>query len=778
MLALGLSLGATVCAALFARLVLWDALPYPQSDRLVIAELQWPGDDDGRQSTYPALDLLQREAQAALAVSVQLDHARDLLLSHPAEPLLNVTYASSGYAELFAPPMVLGRFPGAQSESSAGAAVISHAAWTSLFDQRADVIGLNIRTAGGQFEIVGVTAAGFIEPELHAPGHRTALWLPWAANPSPPLWGWTARTDRLRLVGRQRPDLEVAAATERLSTVFNRAWKGALGLELDAPSELVPRVRLVEARRALADSALALAPLLLAATLGLMLITVANLAHVVVARVVERGHAFSIERALGARSRHLWLAVFVDTLALLLPSSLLAAGVAWMGTAAMRTQLAHLLPRLGELRIGAPGLLLSLGCAVLIALLLASLAYVVCLRESRIGPGVPRSALGGRAVAGRLRTVLMGFQVGLAGLLIAVSLGLFRETVELLGKPGIDLDRSVSLYLYERPGSRAGDAPAALSLEEVKRRLQGLANVELVSQSHSPLQAFIRSAVVSSRSPALRAVGVKRIDDSYLALTRQSLAMGRGFSPEDIQQSAAVALVNAALARVLAVDGEVLGTQLSREGGVAHTVIGVVEDRNYPGARLAEPHLYLPASPAGSNFVLRFRPGQAMSREQWVAQIEAVNPGLGVFLYDDLNAQRAGMLLPQRVAAGGTALIALLVILSAAIGLHGLLAHAALQMQLEVGTRLAFGARARHVLLTLANRYRTGFVSGALAGAFAALLLAPLVAASHSMEAAWTPLDAAMALAILMALAAVLCHLSARRLLAQTPAELLREGGR
>ena len=101
-LVLGLSLGATVCAGLFTHLLISGALPYPHSDRLVIAEVQGPGQDEqSRQFSYPVLELLQREAQGTLAASVTLDHARDLLLSHPAQPLLNVTYASPGYAELF-----------------------------------------------------------------------------------------------------------------------------------------------------------------------------------------------------------------------------------------------------------------------------------------------------------------------------------------------------------------------------------------------------------------------------------------------------------------------------------------------------------------------------------------------------------------------------------------------------------------------------------------------------------------------------------------------------
>ncbi len=778
-LALGLSLGATICAGLFTHLLISGALPYPQSDRLVIAELQGPGQDgQGRQFSYPALELLQREAQGTLAASVMLDHARDLLLSHPAQPLLNVAYASPGYAELFAPRMALGRFPGAgHRERSPAQAVISHAAWVALFDQRADVIGLNVLTAVGSFEVVGVTAADFIEPQLHAPGHRTALWLPWAANPSPRQWGWTSRTDTLQLVGRLRPELDLALATEQLSTLFEREWREATGLESSASPDIVPRVQLIEGSRALAGRGLALAPLLLAATSGLLLITVVNLAHIVVARAAQRRHAFSIQRALGARSSHVFQALLVDTLALILPAALLAFAVAWIGAVLMRTHLLHLLPRMDELKIGAPALALSLGAAMLIALVLAGLAYIVCLREGRAGPGVAARTIGASGLPRPLRTALFGLQVGLAGVLIAANLGVLREAAVVLREPGIDLERSASLYLYQRPGSTASDAPAAQQFDEMRRRLADLAGVEMVSQSHSPLQDFIPTAVVSDRSATERPVGVKRIDSGYLALTGQSLVMGRGFSAEDIQQGAPLALVNASFARLLAGDGEVLGTQLMREGAVSHTVIGVVDDRRYPGAGAADPHLYLPAAQAGSNFVLRFRPGQAMSRAQWVAFVEAVNPGLGVFLYDDLNALKSELLLPRHIAATATALVALLVILTAALGLHGMVAHAGIQMRGEIGARLAFGARPRHVHSALASRHLRGFALGAALSLVAASLLTGMASASGVLALTVRAADVAIALGVLGLLAWLVCVLVARSMLRESPAEVLRLAG-
>jgi ABC-type antimicrobial peptide transport system permease subunit len=185
----------------------------------------------------------------------------------------------------------------------------------------------------------------------------------------------------------------------------------------------------------------------------------------------------------------------------------------------------------------------------------------------------------------------------------------------------------------------------------------------------------------------------------------------------------------------------------------------------------------LPAAQAGSNFVLRFRPGQTMSRGQWVAFVEAVNPGLGVFLYDDLSVQASSLLLPRRIAATATAVIALLVTLAAALGLHGMVAHAAIQMQGELGARLAFGARPRHIRSALANRHRQGFVLGAVLSLAGALALNGLASASGLPSLSVSPTDVAVALGALGLLAWLVCVLAARPLIAEPPAEVLRRAG-
>ncbi len=781
-LAFGLTLGAVVCALAFTHLITSRPLPYPEQERLVVAEQVMfdPGEHSrSRTLSYPAIAFLHQQARGTFASAVMIDHARDVIVSHPAQPLVSVSYTTAEYAELFAPPMAKGRFPGARqgSDDARPVAVISHSAWQTLFGMREDVLGLSVRTASGiDFEVVGVTAGDFLEPEFHGPGRRTAVWLPWDFNPSPRHWGWAATTDSLTFAGRLMPGVTEQQAAERLSVLLNARWRDELGTPSGSYAGWSTRVELTGAQRAIAGDGVDVGPLLLAGTLGLVLITLLNITHLLVARVAERAREFSIQRALGASRKHLFGLVLADMLMLMLPAGAVALLVAEMAFAVMQRYLGSMLPRLEELSVGWQTAALTIGSVVVLAVLLSVIALVATDRPVTDGALNAGRHATTTKLSRRSRVLLMAGQVGMAGLLIAVSFGLFRDAYRILDDPGIDLGRSASAFLYPSASAAPGAAALARQLDEIRRRLADLPGVERVSQSHSPLQAFIAAVVVSGRSGAQYPVELKRIDHEYLGITGQRLFIGRNLTIADVQQSADVALVNAAFAKLLQREGDVLGASLSRAGGNPHTVVGVVDELAYPEASASNPRLYLPASAAGSNFIIRFKPGHRMSREQLVAFVAGVNSAFGVFLYDDLERQRSDILLPRRITAMSTLLVALVVVLVSGMGLYGMVRYTTRLARAEIGARLAFGARPRHIVLMLVRSNLAAIALGYVTSVLVAWWLLPGLQTrfdTYSLTVRWV--DAAVALASLGLLALLACYLSARPVLSQSPAAALRE---
>jgi MacB-like periplasmic core domain len=512
MVALGLTMGAVVCALSFAHLVVSKPLPYPQQERLVVAEQVIFGQGNSANSrdfSYPALALVHEMASEVFAASVMMDSARDVVLSHPAQPLVSLNYVTGDYPQLFAPQMALGQFPGANAfaDDAGPIAVISFAAWQSLFGMRSDVLGQRIRTATGDFEVVGVTAADFVEPEFNGPGHRTSVWLPWAFNPSPQHWGWAATTPTLTLAARLAPGLSNSKASERLSVLLGAKWHEEvfdsrfaeakpLGTSAGAHAGWATRVELSDAQRAIVGDGRDVGLLMLAGTLGLVLVVLVNVTHLLIARVAQRAREFSIQLALGATRNQLFVLVLSDMLLLMLPAGVAAVVIAAAGFAIMQRYLFTLLPRIEQLSVGFWTVALTLSAVLALTFLLAEISLRSCGRihaNDALNSG--RSATVSK-LSSRLRVALMASQVAVAGLVIAVNLGLFRDAKQILNEPGIDLERSASAFLYQSASASQHKATFEQQLTEIKRQLRELPGVEAVSQSHSPLQDFIQTAVV------------------------------------------------------------------------------------------------------------------------------------------------------------------------------------------------------------------------------------------------------------------------------------------
>ena len=778
-IALGMPLGAVICALSFAHLLMLQPLPYPEQARLVIAEQQifdHGNSAHSRAFSYPAVNLVHENAGAVFSASVMMDSARDVIVSHPAQPLMSVNYIKGDYAALFAPPMALGRFPIANAAADAKpTAVISHFAWQSLFDRRADVIGQSLSTAAGvNFEVVGVTAANFVEPEFNGPGYRTSVWLPWQFNPSLAHWGWAATTDTLTLAGRLLPGVTASQASQRLSMRLSAAWRTELGTEVGTHAGWSTRVELIDAKQAIVGDSLEVSLLLLAGTLGLILVVLVNVIHLLVARVAQRAQEFSIQLALGAKPLHVFALVVTDTLLLMLPAGVFALAVAAAGFATMQHYLQAMLPRIEALSVGIWTVAFTICAVSFLGLLIAGIALVSCWPTAGGALTTLRSSAVSK-VSRRLRAALMASQIAVAGLLIAVNFGLLREAVAILNAPKIDLERSASAFLYQSPSASKHSVSQENPFGEVKRRLLELPGVGNVSQSHSPLQDFIQTAVASTDSGVQFPVELKRIDHDYLGITGQRMALGRNFNVADIDATANVVMINAALARLLEKEGSALGASLQRKGETPFVVVGVVNELAYPGENssagtLANPaRIYLPASLAGSNLIVKFRPGFALSRAQLVALVRGVNPGFGVFLYDDLNQQRADIQLPSRIAIAAAAAIALIVIIVSGIGLYGMVSYTTFLRRSEIGARLAFGASARHIVLMLIRDNSAAFAIGCTASATIVWLLLPSL--SLWFDVRW--LDASVAFGLLSLLAVVACCLSARPLFAGSPAAIV-----
>jgi ABC-type antimicrobial peptide transport system permease subunit len=145
------------------------------------------------------------------------------------------------------------------------------------------------------------------------------------------------------------------------------------------------------------------------------------------------------------------------------------------------------------------------------------------------------------------------------------------------------------------------------------------------------------------------------------------------------------------------------------------------------------------------------------------AIVQQIDPALPLFNVRTMSQQVGGSLLPRRIAAGGAAIVGLLALLLAMIGLYGVVSYSVSRRTQEIGLRIALGASAADV--------RRMIVSGALGSVLvgAAVGLAAAFGATRFLRALLygvSPLDPMTFIVVplmLLVVAALASYLPARR---------------
>ncbi|HSR41709.1 MAG TPA: ABC transporter permease, partial [Longimicrobiales bacterium] len=458
-------LAAAVCAttlvAAVVHGVLRRPLPYPEPDRVVLVT---PARPDGRGSGghVSAAELLEvRRRARSLDVVGGVQHVSATLLDRGPPAEIPGARVSADALEALGVPAEHGRVFGPGEDGPGGPPVVllSHGLWRGPFGGDPSIVGREVRLDGDGYTVLGVMPADFVLPTEVGASGSSAFFLPLAVDPADPGPVFVKELDGL--VARLRPGVGLAAADADVGRVAGEIE--AAHPENYRPGEWTLRARsplaraVADARPVLAAVGLAVAFLLLA--LG------ANLVGLLASSGERRRGEMAVRRALGAGRLQLVRRLVTESLVLGVLAAPVGVGVAAACLPWIRSALADVLPRMGDVEVGPVAgwvLAATLAASVLLSLapaLRATTRVSAVSRAGRGGAGPPRAAA---------RRWLMGGQLAVATVLLSGSVLFARSLANLLAvDPGFRAS-GVRLAELSLPSWRY---QSAAEIEDFYRRL-------------------------------------------------------------------------------------------------------------------------------------------------------------------------------------------------------------------------------------------------------------------------------------------------------------------
>jgi|KBSMisStandDraft_5_1062788.scaffolds.fasta_scaffold25055_3 putative ABC transport system permease protein len=663
--------------------------------------------------------------------------------------------------------------------------ILSYSFWHERFHGDPTIVGRAITLDGIPFQVVGVLPAAFRYPRSFGPLAEFPERLDYLKPLGLDATKWSPFGDfDFAAVARLKPGVNPTRALAELNVVqANIAKSGNVGLNLRA--QLIPlETQVVGAAR--------LGLLYLLAGVGAVLLIVClNLANLLLVRVPVRLREAGIRTALGASRSRLVRQMLTESTVLAVLGGIAGMALAYYGVRVLVALAPANLPRIDEVQIDNGVMWFGAVVSVLTGMIFGVLP------AWRLTQSDPQQVLKAGATtttesrsSRRLRTSLVGFEVGLGTLLLVVSGLLMLSMVRLLDvNKGFTTDHVLAADITLPPALYRNEGLKRAFWENVLSRVRsspGVRNAAWISRLPLEGQEQVDNIVVPGRPlPETQAplANYRFVTAEYFQTLNIPLIQGRLLEPADAERH--VAVISASVAEKVWPGENPLGKQFRTGGDTqwpAAEVVGVVGDIR--AVALDEAPLLMvyqpigPGSPKwwGGSASLVVRSSLAPQTLSGAVRdaIHRADPGVPIVHLRPMTEIVSESVSVRRFELALASLFGVFALVLAALGIYGVVGYSVASRRQEMGIRIALGAHSsnlrRLILLQGMLPVVVGWAAGILAAVGSGFLIRSLLfgVSEHN------PATIGCVSLVVLATALLACYIPARRAANVDPMVALR----
>jgi putative ABC transport system permease protein len=764
-LTLAFGIGATTAIFSIVEGVLLRPLPFLQPDRLAlfgdVPEGVEMGNGTPGVTASGALSYI-REVRAFSSLGAYQQTSYELSgTTDPAQ--VNASRLNAGVFPALGVSAAMGRvFTQQEDEGKAQVAVIGHQMWHSRFHGDPHILGTRILLDRKPYEIVGVMPREFEFPLVPGQLNRSQLWVPMSFSQGELVNG--AGNWSYSMVGRLKPGISIAQALQEAQPVareIERQFPPAMGsLRIHPLAESLTEATVSEARP--------LVRTLFFAVAVVLFIACANLAGLLLVRVIRHRREISVRLALGSTGAAIVRQSIVESLLLSITGGVLglvlAAGALRVGV----SFLPETLPRVSAIgldwRVVGFAILLAVLTGLACGLIPALAAARIDVNEALKDGGRTGSSGGGHA---RLRSALIVAELAVALVLLTAS-GLLLRSFEKMRAVdlGFRTDHALTAF-FGLPQKQYSTQAAVDAFDStLLMKLQQLPGVQTVGVTTMLPQgggesstAFVPEGYIPPKGAGLNLAWTSQVFGDYFSAAGIPVLRGRAFNETDTAAAPLVAVVNRTLAEHFWPGQDPIGKRIHI--GVPEsqtpwlTIVGEIGDIKQTSAVAdTQSQLYMPASQLKSD-IAQFAPPDMLAGnygtivvrgqlppEQMAdslrAVVRSIDPQLPLIHVESMDQVVAEGQASHRFNTVLISSFAGAAVLLSLLGIYSVIAFSATMRTHEMAIRMALGSqRSSIVQLVLTSGAKLGLIGcglGALAAVFATRLMRSLLFQVNPMD--------------------------------------------